>query len=50
LPVELSDRRGMATAYTVTDQLNQVLQLVLVRCPDALKLRCPVVAIDVHAI
>jgi hypothetical protein len=39
-----------ATAYTLTNQLNQVLQLVLVRRFDALEPGWPVVAIDVHAI
>ena len=36
-----------ATAYTLTDQLHQVLQLTFIRRPDALELRGPVVAIDI---
>jgi len=37
-----------ATAYTLTNQLNQIFQLAFVRRPDALKTGRPVVAIDVH--
>jgi hypothetical protein len=39
-----------ATAYTLTDQLNQGFQLTFVRCSDPLEPWGPVVAIDVHAI
>ena len=39
-----------ATAYTLTNQLNQLLQLVFVRRLDASKTGCPVVAIGVHTI
>ena len=39
-----------ATTYTLTDQLNQILQLVFIRCLDALKPRWSVVAIDVNTI
>jgi len=38
-----------ATACTLTDQLNQILQLALVRRPDPLK-PGPVIAVDVYAI
>ena len=37
-----------AAAYTLTDQLNQILELVFIRCLDALKQRRTVVAIDVN--
>jgi len=30
-------RLFQATTYTLTDQLNQILQLVFIRCLDALK-------------
>ncbi len=36
--------------YTLTDQLNQILELVFIRCLDALKPRWSVVAIDVNTI
>ena len=36
--------------YTLTDQLNQILQLTFIRRFDALEPRGPVVAIDVYAI
>ena len=39
-----------AAAYTLTDQLNQILELVFIRCLDALKPRCSVIAIDVNTI
>ena len=39
-----------ATAYTLTNQLNQVFQLALVRYFDALKPGWPDVAIDVYPI
>ncbi len=39
-----------ATAYTLTNQLNQGFQLIFVRCSDTLKSWGTVVTIDVHAI
>ena len=39
-----------AATYTLTDQLNQILQLVFIRCLDALKPRWSVVALDVNTI
>ena len=42
-------RALQATAYTLTDQLHQVLQLTYIRCLDALKPGWPVFAIDIDA-
>ena len=39
-----------ATACSLTNRLNQVLQFVFIRRSDALKPRGPVVTIDVYAI
>jgi hypothetical protein len=39
-----------AAADALADQLNQFLQLALVRCPDALKSGWPIVAIHIDAI
>jgi hypothetical protein len=39
-----------AATYTLTDQLNQILELTFIRRFDALELRGLVVAIDVYAI
>jgi hypothetical protein len=39
-----------ATACTLTDQLNPILQLAFVRRPDPLKSGRPVIAIAVYAI
>ena len=39
-----------AATYTLTDQLNQLLELVFIRCLDALKPRWSVVAIDLNTI
>jgi len=39
-----------ATACTLTDQLNQILQLAFVRRPDPLKPGRSVIAVDVYAI
>ena len=39
-----------ATACTLANQVNQILQLTFIRRPDALELRGPVVAIDIYAI
>jgi len=36
-----------ATACTLANQVNQILQLTFIRRPDALELRRPVVAIDI---
>ena len=36
-----------ATAYSLTNRLNQVLQFAFIRRPDALKPRGPIVAIDI---
>jgi len=49
--VQLSDRLAFkAATYTLADQLNQILQLALVRCFDTLKTGRPVVAIHIDAI
>ena len=39
-----------AATYALTDKLDQILQLVFIRCLDALKPRRTVVAIDVNTI
>jgi len=36
-----------ATACTLANQVDQILQLTFIRRPDALELRGPVVAIDI---
>ena len=49
--MELSDRLAFkAATYTLADQLNQILQLALVRCLDAAKSGWSIVAIHIDAI
>ena len=49
LGVLLQQALSLQTAtYVLTDKLDQILQLVFIRCLDALKPRRTVVAIDVN--